>query len=88
MEGLFFSMVALDSVVKNSIGFNMDNNVAVFTTYAAFLVDGNLVTNLISIGQQTDKTGPSPPRPATAGGLATHGTFEGDTSLTRGQSWK
>jgi hypothetical protein len=63
----------------------MDNSVAIFTTYAAHLVDGNILTDLISIGQQTSETGPNPPSPATAAGLDTHGVFEGDTSMTRGQ---
>jgi hypothetical protein len=64
----------------------MERNTAVLTTYAAFIVDGNLITNLLSIGGPTPLTGPQPPRPATAGGLATHGVFEGDTSMTRRES--
>lgn len=62
----------------------MGNNLAVFVTYAAFLVDGNLVTNLLSIGGKTNATGPDPPAPAVVGGLSTHAVFEGDASTTRG----
>jgi hypothetical protein len=58
-------------------GFNMGNDIAVFVTYAAFLVDGNLITNLLSIGGKSLKTGPDPPQPAIVGGLDTHGVFEG-----------
>jgi hypothetical protein len=54
--------------------------------YAAHLVDGNLVTNLLSIGGKTGKTGPDPPSPAIVGGLNTHAVFEGDASTTRGMS--
>ncbi|PPR06380.1 hypothetical protein CVT26_004641 [Gymnopilus dilepis] len=64
-------------------GFNMDNSLARFVTYAAFLVDGNVVTNLLSIGQKTAETGPAPPAPAIVGGLNTHAVFEGDSSMTR-----
>ncbi|EKM77858.1 hypothetical protein AGABI1DRAFT_76887 [Agaricus bisporus var. burnettii JB137-S8] len=64
-------------------GFNLENSAAVLTTYAAFLVDGNLITDKLSIGGSTPRTGPKPPRPATAGGLNEHNTFEGDTSMTR-----
>ena len=55
----------------------MGNDLAVFVTYAAMLVDGNQLTNLLSIGSKTSKTGPDPPAPATVGGLDTHGVFEG-----------
>lgn len=68
-------------------GFNMDNNRAVFITYAAHLVDGNLITDLLSIGGKTAATGPNPPSPATVGGLDTHAVFEGDASLTRGDAF-
>ncbi|KAG2003733.1 Aromatic peroxygenase [Coprinopsis cinerea AmutBmut pab1-1] len=67
-------------------GFNMENELARFTTYVAHLVDGNLVTDLLSIGEKTRKTGPDPPPPAIVGGLNNHGTFEGDASLTRGDA--
>ena len=62
----------------------MGNDAAVFVTYASHLMDGNLVTNLLSIGDKTHKTGPDPPPPAIVGGLNTHLTCEGDASLTRG----
>ncbi|KAF9552972.1 aromatic peroxygenase precursor [Agrocybe pediades] len=65
-------------------GFNMENTIAILVTYAAFLVDGNVVTNLLSIGGKTSFTGPNPPAPATVGGLNTHAVFEGDASMTRG----
>jgi unspecific peroxygenase len=57
--------------------FNMGNDLAVFVTYAAMLVDGNLVTNLLSIGGKTPRTGTDPPAPAIVGGLDTHAVFEG-----------
>ena len=56
----------------------MNNALAKFVTYAAMLVDGNLVTNLISIGGKSRKTGPDPPPPAIVGGLNTHDVFEGN----------
>ncbi|RXW13620.1 hypothetical protein EST38_g12234 [Candolleomyces aberdarensis] len=61
----------------------MEPNTARFVTYAAHLVDGNLVTDLLSIGEKTRKTGPDPPAPAIVGGLNTHAVFEGDASMTR-----
>ncbi|KZV84338.1 Cloroperoxidase [Exidia glandulosa HHB12029] len=65
-------------------GFNMEYNRALLcVTYAAFLVNGNLLTNLMSIGGISRLTGPAPPAPALASGLNTHGTFEGDASLSR-----
>lgn len=51
----------------------MNNKLAIFVTYAAMLVDGNIVTNLISIGGKTPKTGPEFPGAAPAGGLNTPG---------------
>ena len=41
----------------------MGNDLAVFLTYAAMLVDGNQITD--------------PPKPAIVGGLDTHAVFEG-----------
>ncbi|KAJ2936545.1 heme-thiolate peroxidase, partial [Candolleomyces eurysporus] len=64
-------------------GFNMEHGTALFVTYAAHLVDGNLVTDLLSIGEKTKLTGPDPPAPAIVGGLNTHAVFEGDASMTR-----
>lgn len=61
----------------------MENDLARFVTYAAHLVDGNLVTDLLSLGGKTNLTGPAPPAPAIVGGLNTHGVFEGDASNTR-----
>jgi hypothetical protein len=54
----------------------MGNDLALFVTYGAMLVDGNSVTNLLSIG---GKTGPDLPEPASliVGGLNTHAVFEG-----------
>lgn len=64
----------------------MGNDLAIFVAYAAHLVDGNLLTDLLSIGGKTPETGPDPPKPAIVGGLDTHGVFEGDASTTRGTS--
>ena len=55
----------------------MGNDLAVFIAYAAFLVDGNPLTNLLSIGGKSSLTGPDPPQPAIVGGLDTHAVFEG-----------
>ena len=60
----------------------MGNDLAVFVTYAAFLVDGNMITNLLSIGGKSSKTGPDPPKPAIVGGLDTHAVFEGASSYS------
>ena len=72
----------------------MAHSLATVITYAAFLVDGNHLTNLMSIGATvavkceftnhlpgglSPLTGDAPPLPATAGGLDVHGTFEGHT---------
>ena len=65
----------------------MESELARKTTYAAHLLDGNLVTDLISIGDKTPKTGPDPPTPAIVGGLNNHGTFEGDASMTRADAY-
>ncbi|KJA13294.1 hypothetical protein HYPSUDRAFT_151752 [Hypholoma sublateritium FD-334 SS-4] len=64
-------------------GFNMDNTLARFLAYGTFLVDGNVVTNEMSIGSKSAATGPDPPAPAIVGGLDTHAVFEGDASMTR-----
>lgn len=55
----------------------MANGLAKFVTYAAFLVDGNPITNLLSIGGKSALTGEDPPEPAIVGGLNTHAVFEG-----------
>ncbi|KIJ48558.1 hypothetical protein M422DRAFT_247407 [Sphaerobolus stellatus SS14] len=52
-------------------------------SHGAFLMNGNPLTNLMSIGMKTPLTGQDPPKPALVGGLSQHGTFEGDTSMTR-----
>lgn len=59
-----------------TVGFNMENQFAIFVTYLAHLLNGNLVTDLLSIGGKSKNTGPDPP-PAHAGGFNVHGTFEG-----------
>ncbi|TFK31794.1 Chloroperoxidase [Crucibulum laeve] len=71
--------IATPAQIVNAVqeGFNMGNDLAVFVTYAAMLVDGNLITNLLSIGGKTTLTGPDPPSPAIVGGLNTHAVFEG-----------
>jgi Peroxidase, family 2 len=68
-------------------GFNMESLLARTTTYAAHLLDGNPITDLLSIGSKTPKTGPDPPAPAIVGGLNNHGTFEGDASMTRADAF-
>ncbi|KXN91485.1 Aromatic peroxygenase [Leucoagaricus sp. SymC.cos] len=68
-------------------GFNMEYTTAMIIAYGGLLVDGNVVTNLLSIGGKTSKTGADPPAPATVGGLDTHGPFEGDASITRGDAY-
>ena len=55
----------------------MENHFAIVATYLGHLLSGNLVTDLLSIGGKTSKTGPPPPPRAHAGGLNVHGTFEG-----------
>jgi unspecific peroxygenase len=65
----------------------MESRLARTTTYAAHLLDGNPITDLLSIGSKTPKTGPDPPAPAIVGGLNNHGTFEGDASMTRADAF-
>ncbi|KAG9314954.1 heme-thiolate peroxidase [Chiua virens] len=67
-------------------GFNMGYNVAAFLTYAGFVVDGNHLTNLMSIGANVTADSKLTP------GLNIHGNFEGDASTTRedfylGNNW-
>ncbi|KAH7102106.1 heme-thiolate peroxidase [Auriculariales sp. MPI-PUGE-AT-0066] len=64
-------------------GLNMGWTTATLITYGSFLMNGNQLTNLMSIGGLSSKTGPPPQPPAHAGGLNVHNTFEGDASLTR-----
>ena len=54
----------------------MGNDLAIFLAYAAMLVDGNQITNLLSICGKSSKTGPDPPKPAIVGGLDTHAVHE------------
>ena len=58
-------------------GLNMGNDLAIFLVYNALLVDGNVLTNKLSIGGLTPLTGIPPPPPAIAAGIDHHGTFEG-----------
>ncbi|KAH6885612.1 Chloroperoxidase [Coprinopsis sp. MPI-PUGE-AT-0042] len=57
-------------------GFNMESRLARTTTYAAHLLDGNPVTDLMSIGAKTHKTGPDPPAPCNC-----------DASMTRADAY-
>jgi hypothetical protein len=66
-----------------ALGFNMANDLAVLVTWGAFVVDGNQLTNLMSIGHKSPSTGNDPPAPAIVGGLNTHGVFEGALDLNR-----
>ncbi|PPQ64867.1 hypothetical protein CVT26_002585 [Gymnopilus dilepis] len=68
-------------------GFNLENSFARFLTYSTFLVNGNPLTNLMSIGDATPLTGQNPPKPATVAGLDTHNNCEGDTSMTRNDAF-
>jgi unspecific peroxygenase len=68
-------------------GFNMHNTVARIAAYGAHLLNGNLVTDLLSIGGQSPLTGPSPAPPAHAGGNNVHNTCEGDASLSRADAY-
>jgi len=65
----------------------MENTLAKLVVYAAHLVDGNVITDELSIGGKTPQTGPDPPAPAIVGGLNTHAVFEGDASMTRGDAF-
>ncbi|KIJ42638.1 hypothetical protein M422DRAFT_85577, partial [Sphaerobolus stellatus SS14] len=58
-------------------GFGMDNSLAIQLVYATMLVDGNPLTNLMSIGAKSSLTGPDPPKPAIVGGVDTHAVLEG-----------
>lgn len=65
----------------------MESTLARRFTYSSHLIDGNVITDLMSIGAKTDLTGPAPPPPANPGGLNLHGFIEGDASFTRGALW-
>ncbi|KIJ48606.1 hypothetical protein M422DRAFT_247457 [Sphaerobolus stellatus SS14] len=75
-------MVLLGPISSSQLSWK-SNDFGKFLVYQAFLMNGNPITNLISIGLKSPLTGPSPPKPAQVGGLTQHGTFEGDTSMTR-----
>ena len=59
--------------------FNMENSFARFVALTGFLVNGNLITNEMSISTKTSLTGPDV-SPGTVGGLDMHNVFEGKTS--------
>jgi unspecific peroxygenase len=75
------------SVSYTVAGFNMQNTVARIATYGAHLLNGNLVTDRLSIGGKSRLTGPSPAPPAHAGGINVHNTCEGDASLSRADAY-
>ncbi|TFK26066.1 Cloroperoxidase [Coprinopsis marcescibilis] len=81
--------VATPTQIINAVqeGFNMINGAAKIATYAALILEGNVVTDLLSIGGKTSRTGPDAPPPASIGGISHHGTFEGDASITRGDAF-
>ncbi|KIJ24167.1 hypothetical protein M422DRAFT_143799, partial [Sphaerobolus stellatus SS14] len=72
-----FSRIPILIYNNLSTGLNLGNDFAKFLVYQAFLMNGNPLTNLMSIGMKTPETGPDPPKPAQVGGLSQHGTFEG-----------
>ncbi|TFK18285.1 Cloroperoxidase [Coprinopsis marcescibilis] len=74
-------------IIATQDGFNFDNIAARVAAYSGMLLSGNLVTDLLSIGAKTSKTGPDPPPPATVAGLNTHGAIEGDASMSRGDAF-
>ena len=72
-------------VVAATEGFNMEYTLASALAGFGMLARGNAFVDQISIGLQTDQVPPLPgnidgPK---ALGLATHGRFEGDVSMTR-----
>jgi hypothetical protein len=76
-DGKPLNIVPRNLCSLNHVGFNMGNDLATFVAFAAFLVNGNPITNLMSIGGKTPLTGPDPPAPAPVGGIQTHNVFEG-----------
>jgi hypothetical protein len=54
----------------------MANDLAKAQAYGIHLLNGNVVTDLMSIGGKTPLTGPDCPS-CVAGGLSDHSTFEG-----------
>ncbi|KIJ30608.1 hypothetical protein M422DRAFT_143608, partial [Sphaerobolus stellatus SS14] len=61
---------------------NLGNDFAKFLVYQAFLMNGNPLTNLMSIEMKTPLTVQDPPKPALVGGPSQHGSFEADTSMS------
>jgi len=51
------------------IEFNMNYNLSSFIIYNAYIVDGNIVTDLLSIGGKVNAMGPDPSLPAIVDGL-------------------
>ncbi|KAL9935783.1 hypothetical protein V8E36_005360 [Tilletia maclaganii] len=76
-----------DIVTAVMKGYNMAQPLAVFLAWGAHVVDGNLLTNLISLGRKTVRTGTAGAAAQAASGLNTHGLFEGDASTTRGDAY-
>ncbi|KIJ31934.1 hypothetical protein M422DRAFT_185203 [Sphaerobolus stellatus SS14] len=76
--------IATPTQILNAVqdAFGMDPDRAQLLAYSTMLVDGNVITDLMSIGGKSCLTGPDPPKPATVAGLSTHAVFEGDASLT------
>ncbi|KZS94788.1 Cloroperoxidase [Sistotremastrum niveocremeum HHB9708] len=66
-------------------GYNMEHDLASALSALAILARGNAFINLVSLGGESDLVPPLPGKidGPTAGGLAKHGRFEGDVSLTR-----
>ena len=54
-----------------------------FVTWAAFLADGNLLTNHVSLGGQVlqHRSDPPSPSPAIVGSLNTHDVFEANDEV-------
>ncbi|KAH7098865.1 heme-thiolate peroxidase [Auriculariales sp. MPI-PUGE-AT-0066] len=79
------SGVATPAQIINAVieGWNMEYNLAASIAYSYLLLTGNVLTNLVSIGRYSPLTGPTPPPPATAGGLGGPSLLNGDASMTR-----
>ena len=57
---------------------NLNNTFARFLVCSTFLINGNPITNLMSIRGATPLTGVNSPKPTTVGGLNTHNNCEGE----------
>ncbi|KZT41007.1 Cloroperoxidase [Sistotremastrum suecicum HHB10207 ss-3] len=67
-------------------GFNMARDLAGFLAGFAMLARGNAFEDLLSIGGEDHRVPPLPGQidgPGRPGGIAKHGRFEGDVSMTR-----